>query len=408
MRSFVTWVAVLFIAVWTGWPQLSHFLRELIPADSVSAKVGDNEQTPIDGTLPRPAQRDSASGPETWYLNAVSSPDEDVIDTPTQRPRGWAYPRNLVLGARGDVTALSDIASGILPDGPPGDPGELVPFELNETCTARRPKPGERVHNVRLEASTTPTRLHAFNNAQLSETLVEHLEGVAKHSRHSDVGKRVSARMGVVDVFVTETAAPVYLVLQSWMIYNSPDIIWNIHLAPGAELAHVVMIGDHSGLVLPDETVSFEAMRIDDFIRNQDFEANEAPRPCMIIPFRKPQKSWRAFQMATEDNDLMVNHVYYFNTGYRVFNAWYQETFGVDASTNLITEAGASHVRVGPKPTDPVPYRPLEGARIHVTATDHIVVGDEQWTAVHRDVLTRAAGGDLALFDPAPREVEAL
>lgn len=346
-------------------------------------------------------------GSETGTQDAqpAAASDGAVRNPPgaTQDARGWVYPALQVVTADGETLPLAQIATGGLPNGTRSAPAGLTPFAANDACTVRRPAAGEIIHNVRLESATVDSEVHAFSNVEMAEALRQHLEGLAKTPRHHQVGSKAEARMGVVDVFVTDTSAPVYLVLQAWKIYERQDMIWNIHIAPGVELSHVVMIGDRSGVVLPTGAVTFEALRIGDFIEGMGFEDNEARRPCMVAPFRTPRDDWRAVELASEDNDLQVNHVYYFNTGYRMFNEWYTQAFGVDAGTNLISVAGAAHVLVGPTPTEPIGYRPLSASRVHVTQTDHMVIGDDAWLAVHDETLTRALGGDLTSFDPGPR-----
>lgn len=347
-----------------------------------------------------------ASAPKTTQQIAPPAGDfaglELAVNTQLPREPRNMVPRGQLLGWTAVATPnkasvqVSDIALDFDPAALDRVPKKATAIAPNSECSFRRPTGDEVVHNVRIQNATVETDLHVFSDAQVVEALMWHIEGSRKSKRHYRYGSTAKGRMARADVFVTETSAPVYLVLQSW-----GNTLWNVHRGQGVQIAHIAVIGENSG-VIPPNGVSVEALRISDFVTDHSYGANDEIRPCMIAPYRNPEPHWPIHQDVAGDNQLMINQLYSLTTGFAAFNAWYTEVFGVDADTNLTSAEGAAHVLVGPVPTAQLAYKPLNNREAFVTEADHILLGDVAALELHVDMLRAAAGGDLTSLYPAP------
>ncbi|MBK6469073.1 MAG: hypothetical protein IPF96_21435 [Rhodobacter sp.] len=73
---------------------------------------------------------------------------------------------------------------------------------------------------------------------------VRQLASVYRKSGRKQVQGLGDLRFTAFDVAVTETEKPVYLVLQA---SGGTRMLWNIHLAPGAQVERVVLLGGRTG-----------------------------------------------------------------------------------------------------------------------------------------------------------------
>jgi len=197
----------------------------------------------------------------------------------------------------------------------------------------------------------------------LGNAVARNISGyVTRHKPKSALEARVDGHAKVVNVVLTDTSAPQYVVLQTLQ----DDVVWNLHPAPGVTIAHVAMIGNNSGLVQPH---------------------------------------WDAVLKSKGDNMLMINQVYTYTMGHKAFNSWYTQTLGVDADTNLTAAEGAASVLAGPLPATPVAFQDMTGRDIHMTRTDFVITGSQaarmaEIEKMQMDLVTAASGGDLALLTP--------
>ncbi len=279
--------------------------------------------------------------------------------------------------------------------------GQIIPFDRNSQCNLRRPLASEQVVNIRLENGTLTPPVRAISDSDLVKQLVQNVTDVTQKGRSYNWSAQVTGDLTSVDVFLTDTSAPIYLVLQN----RGNGIIWNVQTAPDVTLAHVAIVTSRtSGLVSPPDNATFEALLEADFVPLHEFGADDTIRTCMIRPWRLPEPDWLAMQKAGNDNQI-----YSYTKGYTAYNAWYTGTLGVDAATNLVSPQTAAHMHFGPLPASPFTYRSMAGRDVHMMRTDHMFSGDPvtlQATidALHGNLLRAAIGGDLALLDPAPVE----
>jgi hypothetical protein len=310
----------------------------------------------------------------------------------------------LVLASSGEELEIQDFTSGFI-----GQPSSAIPlsvssFKTNTNCTFKRPRPTDIIHSVNINTASAPSAVQAISKAELASVIKGSVAAFTKHPNSDFELNRVDGTLRTVDVFVTDTRAPVYLVLQG----AKSGIIWNVQSAPGVEIAHIAIIaGRTTGLVKPAAGVGYEAINY----RKYSFQGdNPAKDPCPVYPWRSPQTNWIAFQKAQNDNQLHVNMISTFREGYTHYSRWYEESFGVPTQSNLVAAEGLDHVIVGPIPTERLAYRSLNNREVLITQTDYILKGTPETLAqrnfeLHRDLLIDAAGGELALLAPQPMEV---
>ena len=386
LRNGIIWVAIL-AAVGAG----GYFGAKALPEDMTNA---------IAGLVSSPEDPATNTGSMVVFGSGGAAPTE----TETMSDLGPVLASPIVVHQGDRPLALSDVVA--TPDLTNGDTdiGQIIPFARNAQCDLRDPLPSEKVVNVRVENALLPAPIQAFSNAQLASQLLENIEAVTQDGKAYDADQHFSGQKTSLDVFVTDTTAPVYLVLQN----IGPGVIWNVQAAANVTIAHVAIIAsNYSGLVAPPSNTTFEALLVRDFVPPHELGLDDEIRDCMIRPWRNPQPGWIG-SMKAEAGD-MSDEIQAYTKGYAAFNGWYTQTLGVDAGTNLVTARDAAHVLIGPVPAEPMLYRPLAGQDIHLMETDNMFAGDaatrQAITAdLHNNLLLAAIGGDISLLDAAPME----
>ena len=332
---------------------------------------------------------------------AIASP-EAIPETETMSDQGPTLASPNVVRADGDPLALTDVATQVSLPSDNTNIGTIIPIVRNAQCNLRTPMASEKIMGVRIENALLPAPLYAFSNEQLAAQLLTNVEAVTQGGADPSIDMTLSGQKGVLDVFVTDTSAPLYLVLQNM----GPGVVWNLHTAPEVEIAHVALIGsDFSGAANLPAGTSIEGLLVSDFIPPHQYGADDSARDCMIRPWRNPQPDWIGSQKSEAGSLLYQNQMYSYTKGYQAYNRWYTGTLGVDAATNTVTARDAAHVVLGPAPVEPIDYRTLAGADLHLMETDHLFVGDAATRTaaserLHQDLLTAAIGGDLSALNP--------
>lgn len=339
----------------------------------------------------------------------VSVAEDD--STPEAAPDTTSYtgailPSPQVANLANDPLTLADIATDVALPTPDTALGNIIPFDRNVSCRLRRPLGEERVVNVRLEDGLLPAPLQAIPHAALAERLLQNVKAVTQDRRPTDRDGRVTGAFETVDVFLTDTSAPLYVVLQNM----GDGILWNLHLASDVQVAHVALISEgYPAVVNLPANASLDGLHVSDFVGRHQFGADDTVRDCMIRPWRKPAADWTAQQKAAEGNALFQNQMTSYTKGHAAFNAWYTQTLGVDATEHVIAPRSAAHVLIGPVPSAPIAYQSITGRDVHVMRTDTIIAGDSATRAnlteaLHQDMLRTAIGDDLAALDPPAME----
>ncbi len=339
---------------------------------------------------------------------AGEDPAADIFlqETETMSIQGPIFASPNVVQAGSAPVLLSDIATGIELTDDSTQIGQILPFARNARCDLRQPLAGETVSNVRIENALLSAPLQAFSDDQLIDRLVENVEAVTQDGQDLPADGHMIGLKDSIDVFVTDTSAPHYLVLQNM----GPGVIWNVQTAPGTTVAHVAIIGsNYSGVIVQSQDTTVEGLLVGDFVEPYRFGDDSSARSCMIRPWRNPQPDWIGVKNAQLGDTVADNDMFAYSKGYEAYNRWYTGALGIDASTNLVTARDAAHVLVGPVPTAPLQYQSLEGQDVRLMETDHMLTGnaatlDNLSKNLHDSLLQAAVGGDVRLLNPATLE----
>ncbi|MEM9394131.1 MAG: hypothetical protein AAGA38_09755 [Pseudomonadota bacterium] len=352
--------------------------------------------------------KDSLVSAEGWLSGSAPDPAETGpadprVATRLQTHQGWSFESPGVANRGFDPLIMGDVTTGFDPALEVLAPQEFTVFEANSECRVRIPSQGDIVHNIRLESGNSKTQAHAFSTAAMAKALIGHIEGITSgHSGNYKIGSMADGQMSKIDVVITDTSGPVYLVLQDF----AARTIWNLHLGEGVNLAHVVLIGETPAVAGLPEGAGLEALRISDFVERFEFGSNDKIEPCMVAPWRVPREDWLGLQKAKGGNQLFENQMYSYNAGARAFAAWYAEALaGWTPFENLVAVNQTAHVLAGPVPSTPVPYTPLQTRKAHILNTDHLVIGEDALRSLHDTTLEAAIGGSVAMLDPAPLQL---
>ncbi len=270
-------------------------------------------------------------------------------------------------------------------------PAEIMLIRPISGCRLTAPLEGTVVGHVTAGSTGLDLPLRTYSDRDLAgavQGLVNKYRETGLASAQVPYGLAYEA----YDVAVTETRAPVYLVLE-----NTPrNRIWNIHLAPGAQVERVVLLGGtHSGVANLDPVVPVEVL------------PGAALADCGIQPAYPLNPGHRFFEVlangpgsykdqAEADFAAMQERI-------AAYNTWFRDTFGVLADeTRAGFDDGTVSV-VGPQPgaADPkAVYVPIQGARIRMTQDvyfeiDGQVPEGEDFAGRVKAIATSFAFGDL-------------
>lgn len=193
------------------------------------------------------------------------------------------------------------------------------------------------------------------------------------------------------DVAVTETRAPVYLVLQN----RFGNRIWNIHLAPGARIERVVLLGGtQAGVANLDPVVPVEVM------------LSDGMEDCGIAPAYPLNDGALLYQslangaLSQADADQTLGRI---AAGVAAYDAWFRSSFGVGAGESRIGWDRGTISVIGPVPGEAdqlAVWAPIEGAEIRTTQDTFFEIRGQvtegaDFASRVRAIATTFAWGDL-------------
>ncbi|MES2915772.1 MAG: hypothetical protein V4753_11690 [Pseudomonadota bacterium] len=270
------------------------------------------------------------------------------------------------LVARGPIAALAgnrpvfitDVIDGHMTRVSTDIPAEIMTIRPITGCKLTPPLDGTAVGHVTASDSGLELALRTYND----RTLAAAVQGFVNSYRASGSGQ-VTDGEGIAyqayDVAVTETARPVYLVL----VNLRGNRIWNIHLAPGARVERVVLLGgDQAGVANLDPVIPVEvipAAGLADCGLNPAYALNPGHRFFEVL------RDGTGTAKAEAEAKLVL-----MEDAIAAWNTWFRDSFGVLADdTRAGFDRGMVSV-VGPLPGEADPravYAPIEGARIRMT-----------------------------------------
>lgn len=230
-------------------------------------------------------------------------------------------------------------------------PGAVEVLEEQADCAFTPPSEGAYV-GLATVADTTPIGLATYNDSHIASAVQElaaiyRLQGKIKRSSLGGVS------FAVGDIAVTETGQPVYLVLDA----SYKRVVYNIHLAPEAELDRVILIGGiEAGVANVPADVPVEVM------------TDEVAAACGYQPYYPLNPGHLFFQSMASGvmkQDEVDQRLAQFKAAERNWEKVFTAAFGVSPdglSTGSV--GGVSLATVGPVPATP------EGRAVWKTVTD--------------------------------------
>lgn len=346
----------------------------------------------VKGELPLPTGAQSLTGmPLT----------KDSMTRAAGAPADYLVTRTWGVIVEGPV-ANHDRSSGVfiadaLRDWRPADDAEVVArvqmLREQDDCIMPPPAEGARVVNLLVEHPSSKSGLYSFSQ----DDLLDSVDTWFSRIRHQDMpqvpGPEASHEFRVHDIAVTETSAPVHLVLQTYVAGN---VLYNFHLAPGAVVSGVSMLGGDANAVanladgVPVAVMTGRALR-DCGVPMADALRGEAGIEAQIRD-----------RKLTSEEDIAAARAA-LAARVEAHDTWFRAQFGVRPLEGRIGYSFAEVTLVGPVPESPKAapeYRPLTGASVIAQAQEFFKVeGLHDWPQAYRDEVVRI-GTELAGGDP--------
>lgn len=303
------------------------------------------------------------------------------------------------LVARGPIAALagnrpvfiSDVIDGHKTGVAKDIPAEIMTIRPITGCKLTPPLDGTAVGHVTAGDSELDLALRTYDD----QTLAAAVQGFVNSYRTTGIGQ-VADGEGIsyqaYDVAVTETARPVYLVLLNFR----GNRIWNIHLAPGARVERVVLLGgEQAGVANLDPVVPVEVIPASGLA------------DCGLRPAYALNPGHRFFEVlrngAGTDKQQAEAKLAEMGQGIAAWNTWFRDSFGMRADDSRAGFDRGMVSVVGPLPGETdlrAVYAPIEGARIRMTQDKYFEIRGQSTKADSfsgrvKAIATSFAFGDL-------------
>ncbi len=250
-------------------------------------------------------------------------------------------------------------------------PAEITTIRPISGCKLTPPQDGTAVGHVTAGESGLALGLLTYNDRTLAAAVQRFVDTYRElGTAQADAGAELAYQ--AYDVAVTETRRPVYLVL----VNGRGNRIWNIHLAPGARVERVVLLGgDQAGVANLDPVVPVEVLPA------------AGLAACGIVPAYAADtgtdaagavagQAGSAEAGATVDPAAGADRM-------AAWNTWFRDSFGVRADeTRAGFDRGMVSV-VGPVPGEAdlkAVYAPIQGARIRMTQDTYFEIRGQSGT----------------------------
>lgn len=266
-------------------------------------------------------------------------------------------------------------------------------------CDMPAPAAGSRVVNFFVNSHNQEVGMYSFSQSEVVSSAKKWLANIRRGEAENVPRWRVSPQFHAFDVVVTETREPVHLVLQSRtegvMQSLAQSLVFNLHLAEGAQVSGVSIIGGRANAVANiDPSVPIAVMPDDALERCGIVMATRDVGDRLIKKDQRDGKLSRDKDLKQARRALLQK--------VEAYNIWFAQQFGKRSDATVYGVNLARGALAGPVPKTPeqaVPYRPLTGAYIAAQTLDHIkVAGLHKWPDAYQDevvkLTTWAAGGN--------------
>ncbi len=272
-------------------------------------------------------------------------------------------------------------------------PAEITTIRPILGCRLTAPQPGTVVGHATSGVSGLALALSTYSDGHLAaavQTFVDRYRSLGPDAPVADSGPAYEA----YDVAVTETQAPVYLVLEN----RSGNRMWNLHLSPGARIERVILLGgDQAGVANLDPVVPVEVI------------LNDGLAACGIQPAYPLNPGHRLVQAAQGNvADLSRQEaeaqLAALGTAADAYDVWFRDSFGVMAGESRVGFDEGTLSVIGPLPNataTKAAYDTIAGARIRTTQDQFFeirgqVAEGQDFAARVRAIATDFAFGNLA------------
>lgn len=289
-----------------------------------------------------------------------------------------------------DPVFIKDVITGYTTSVSAGIPAEITMIRPILGCFLTPPQAGTLVGHATSGRSTMPLALSTYNDTHLADA-VQALVNLYRKTGQVSVADRGDLTYQAYDVAVTETAAPVYLVLEN----RVGNRIWNIHLADGARIERVVLLGGgQAGVANLDPVVPIEVI----------LDAGLAA--CGIRPAYEPniepgiaQEGLDSADLEPEDTATLAK--IYANAD--AYDIWFRDSFDLRPGQSRAGFEVGTISHIGPVPGVAEPkakYAPINGAKIRMTQDKFFEIKGQvaegaDFAARVRAIATAFAFGDL-------------
>ena len=242
-------------------------------------------------------------------------------------------------------------------------------------CNFPTPAEGEKLLHAHFSIGMQNSPLYWLSEKDLESRVQRIIEGY--NIQHSPGVLRSWAaekdEMSMVNVLITDTSQPLYLVLSS-----SRGIIWNIQAHPDAKIARIAIISEApSGIANLPEGTPVTALW------------GRSAQNCKALPELMPRKDW-PIVANKDDYDAGLHEVLAkYRSRASTYSTWFRKNFGRGSDDRAIATIGAGNVLFGPLPANKdarFPYTPLAGATLYMAREGHFFPGGEK--AYKEQVLT--------------------
>jgi hypothetical protein len=286
---------------------------------------------------------------------------------------------------------IAEVLSGHSTEVAAAIPAELTTIRPILGCLLTPPQGGTLVGHATAGQSDLPMAMVTYDDGDLAVAVQEFVDTYRKRGVAMPVDSAALAYQAY-DVAVTETEAPVYLVLEN----RGGNRIWNIHLAPGARVERVVLLGGaQAGVANLDPVVPVEVI-LEDGLAACGIAPAHALNPGNAIFTAVAEGRLTQFEAnarITEAADAA-----------EAYDIWFRDSFGVTAADSRAGFDVGMVSLVGPVPVGDAPkavYARLDGARIRLTQDTYFeIIGQvsagQDFAARVTEIATGFAFGDLA------------
>ena len=277
----------------------------------------------------------------------------------------------------GRKVAPGDVLTSYRPARKSDQPAQIVELALAAGCE-HAPAEGSIVYAFASGTARAQAPLYPVDRADLDydiERLISWRMGGNERPANTGDGRRLG--MPVFDVAVTETSAPVTLVLQT----TGRSAVWNIHRAVDASVAQVVLLGGNHAAVagleaeIPVTALDAEALGACGTELSFPPPENHVIHSSVAIGIREAEASLSAW--AARD---------------RAWATWVETQFGVGAGLPPEDKSATAFV-AGPVPGTPegrAAFSPIHGSTVRMIPADHVFSG-KGWKDQYREAVTRHA-----------------